>query len=308
MLHFACPCGHTFESTPDRVVDNPARLKHPWNYFSVCRYCGDEAPAVAWQYGVLAAHGLQTGPKTPEGLAASASNLEGHPTPAEMELIRFNAMRHGLAARVAKFFPPVPGRYAECDGCEYEISRGCVPYKACLKQMEPFARYQAAAESKDPSLIQEFMADNQAALQSIINMMILAIARNGGPEIVTPEWYHDKDGGFHLARMRDEKTGEYTQFYKIEEHPLLKRLIDILSKNNMTLGDMQLTAKTQDEEQLIKGFLEEKKGEQEGTQAYLEHVKNQNETLQRLIERSYETKPSRVVSAEVIDAEVIRDE
>jgi len=280
---FICSvCRHTFDQAPDRVEPAPENDWHPHAYYAECPVCHGEAEQAGWQKGLLKAWSKATGPKTPEGKAASAANVEGHPTPAESRLTRFNAMKHGLFARTAMVFPAKPGKYPHCEGCEHLETRACVAQRACLKRAELLLKHQVAFESADPSMLMGLRADTQAMVQALIDDMLLTIAMDGGPRLKSPEWYYDKDGKFHLAAYTDSQTGELVQIHKLEAHPLLKPLIDYLSKNAMTLSDLEMTPKSHDEQEAMKGFLDGKTADEESA---LEYQERQTMALEKLSEQ-----------------------
>lgn len=103
---FHCrPSNYTFKAEPARIQDDPDQEHHPFQYFAQCSYCSDEAPQAQHERSLLKAWANATGPRTAEGKAATARNLEGHPTPEEALRTRFNAMKHGLCAQEATYFP-----------------------------------------------------------------------------------------------------------------------------------------------------------------------------------------------------------
>lgn len=280
---FICSvCRHTFEAEPDRVESAPEQDWHPHAYYAECPVCHSEAEQAAWQKGLLKAWSKSTGPKTVEGKAASAANLDGHPTPDEARLTRFNGMKHGLFARTAMVFPAKPGKYPHCEGCEHLETRACVAQRACLKRAELLLKHQVAFESGDPSMLMEYRADTQARVQALIDDMLLIIAMDGGPRLKSPEWYYDKDGKFHLAAYTDSTTGELVQLHKLEAHPLLKPLIDYLAKNAMTLADLEMTPKSHDETAAMQGYLDGKTADEESA---LEYQERQTQALEKLSEQ-----------------------
>jgi len=281
LVNFKChSCGSTQECEPDRVVDAPEHEYHPWLYYAYCDACGAEAEQIFWERNILKANANATGPKTLEGLASSAKNLEGHPTTEESKRTRFNAMKHGLNARVATFFPAKPGNYPECKECEHAAREDCVPQRVCLKKTEIFLRYHAAVESGDPELIKGYMADSQANMMALMHQMMLQMVEDGGPRQLTPMWHGDKDGGVHFVEYPDPKTGEKTQLYEAKEHVLLKRYMEFVVKNSMSLEDMGLTVKSRDEAETLKGFINNESDKQETQTEYmLEMKKKQNELL-----------------------------
>lgn len=294
-INFVCgDCRERFSVSPGRVVDEPDRPWHPYAYFAQCPACGGEAEQAHWEINLLKAHSAATGPKTPEGKAAVAQNLEGHPTPEEAKRTRFNAMKHGAFASTAQFFPAKPGKYPHCQTCEH-FNNGCDEFPtrasprppACLKRTELFLKHHAAFETQDPNLLLRNRADTHAAMQAILDDVIYAIAAEG-VLIKSPEWYWDKDGGFHLAQYTDPDTGERVTVEKMQENPLLKRLIDMISKNNLSLADMGMTPKVLDEHDIARGYIDSDKTDREDLKALGERQTKAMENLGDMIRRSQE--------------------
>ncbi|MFN2288667.1 MAG: hypothetical protein ABR578_10090 [Chromatocurvus sp.] len=295
---FVCGgCRYRFEGPPGRVESCPDQPWHPHRYLAECPECGAEAEQAAWQRSLLKAWANATGPRTAEGLARTAENLEGHPTPDEAKLTRFNAMKHGLFARTAKYFPAKPGSYPHCETCEHMATLACIPQRACLKRAELLLQHEVAFETGDPGLLTGMRAGTQAMIQALIDDMLLTIAMDGGPRIKSPEWYSDKDGGFHLAQFRDF-AGELQQIYKLEAHPLLKHLIDYLAKNSMTLADLEMTPKARDEQDALRGYLDKEKEGQSSTD-YQQKMLTQQQKLLDLIHAGM-TRNEKVIDAEVV--------
>jgi len=279
MVNFRCAsCEHRFEAEPGRIEEAPERAWHPYLYYAACPECGEEAEQAPWEKGLMAAHGRQTGPRTPEGKARVSENLAGHPTPEEALRTRFNAMKHGLFSRVARYFPAKPGKYPHCNTCEY-LDNGCEEQVACLRRTELFLRYDVAFETGDPSLLMGLQAETQAMVQAIINDILLAIVSTG-VELKQPEWYFDpKSGDFHLVSY--EKDGRHEYVYKVTAHPLLKTLSDFLAKNNMSLADLNMTPKGQEDQDLLRGYLDN----QAHRESLAEHQRQQQAQLASLAEK-----------------------
>lgn len=306
-INFFCPdCRHRFVAELDRarVEDAPELEHHPFRYFAECPRCGGEVPQAAWERNLMAAAAHQTGPRTAEGKAAVAANLAGHPTEAEARLTRFNAMKHGLFARTATYYPAKPGKYPHCEGCEYR-DNVCWEQTACLKRTELFLRHHIAFDQQDPKLLQGLRADLQANVQAIIDDIIHAIIAEG-VQLKTPAWFYDKEGRFHLAEYRDTED-ERRLIYEINAHPLLKVLTEMLARNNMALGDLGMTPKVQDETEQLRGFLGDQAAERENEATYRQQALQNQQKLLALLKDSYEIQPA--PRQDAIDAEVIsRDE
>lgn len=275
-VNFHCrPCRYGFESEPARVEDMPQREWHPWAYFAPCPICAAEAPQAAWEVGLLAAAGKQTGPRTAAGIAAVTANLAGHPTPEEAKRTRFNALKHGLFAEVATYWPARPGAYAHCEGCEH--FNICHEQPACLKRTELFMRHHLAFETGDPRMLTDLRASLQAKIQAVIDDIILDITRRG-VVIEAPQWYYDKDGDFHLAEFTDD-NGQRQLLKEINAHPLLKILKELIAANSLSLSDMGMTPKVQEDADILRGHLTEEKT---STETLITYQRQQTQLLEQL--------------------------
>jgi hypothetical protein len=284
-VRFHCrTCNERFQAEPDRIEDAPQDVWHPWRYFAACPTCRTEATQEHRERTLLKMWANATGPKTAEGKAAAAANLEGHPTPEEAVRTRFNALQHGLTAKVATYYPARPGRYPQCTGCEY-IDTLCPTQTACLKRTELFLRHHVAFQTRNPALLVEVNADLQANVRALIEDMILSITQDGA-RLKSPKFYYDNDGGLHWVRMIDERTGEETPLYDISAHPLLKTLSDFLSKNAMSMADMMMTAKHVDEEETVRGYLAGQSAREESQLGYQARQTAALEGLADLIRQS----------------------
>lgn len=304
-VSFRCiECGHEFGAAPGRVEDAPDDWWHPFLYYADCPDCGYEAEQLPAERGRLKAWAHATGPRTDAGRARSAANLEGHPTPEETRVTRLNALKHGQYAQAASYFPARPGKYPHCNGCRY-YGRECVEdppahHKnppGCLLRTELFMRHQMAFEARDPQMLTDIRAGTQAAIQGLIDDMIMAIAADGGPRIREVQWYYDREGRFHLAQYVDDRTGETRQIYELKQHPLLKPLIEFVQKNAMTLSDLGMTPKVQDEAEMMQGFLQEEQEQGESAEQYRQQALEKQDKLLELINRS-QVPAGRVIEAE----------
>lgn len=266
-ITFRCrPCAVTWKTTSPRVEDAPEREWHPWRYFAPCPQCGEDCEQASWERNFLKMLAFppdprNQGPKTPEGRHACGANLRAIAADPERlarrtAKARFNAMRHGLYAKVALYFPARPGKYPHCQGCLYLDDCGSWEHGACLRRTELFLQHRVAFQRRDPNALRDLHADNQAQIQAIFQDIILAITRTG-VELKSPEWYHDKEGELHwVERVND--NGDVEPILKVEAHPLIKAMFEIMAKNNMTLGDLRMTPKAQDEEEALQGFIDGK--------------------------------------------------
>lgn len=274
---FRCAaCRAVFSAPPSRIEEAPERDWHPWRYAADCPSCGAEAAQASWEVGLLKAWQSATGPRTPEGKAASAANLGGHPTPEEAQRTRFNAMKHGLSAKTANYFPARPGKYSFCDGCD--VNWGwCAQQPACSKQTQLFMMHHAAFESRNPKHLSGIYADLQAALFSVLQQILQTIIADG-VKIEAPQYYTDKEGVMIIAKYRGDDGVMHT-IKDISAHPLFKPLGELMSKNNLSLADMGMTAKVIDDEEAEMGRLE---SQSEAREALTDFARQQAKSLNDL--------------------------
>lgn len=285
VVAFICKaCKTKFEKEPDRHEDAPDRPWHPFSYFSACPECGAESPQAWWQINIWKGHANATGPTSAEGIAAVTQNIAGHPTPQEALITRFNAMTHGNSAKVARHFPARPGKYEICEGCEY-LEDVCKNQKGCLKRAEINLRYQIAFSTKDPGALMDLHSDRLASLHSLIDEMIYIIAKDG-TRLTAPKMYYDKEGSCHVFDYIDDDTGEKVIVYEHTEHPLLKRVFEAIAKLGLSMPDMNMTPKGQDETNIIKGHLAKEASDQETMEQFQERSTKALESLADKIERS----------------------
>lgn len=246
-------CRNVFSCAPEVVEDDPAREHHPWAYFATCA-CGARAEQAYWERSLLKAWANATGPKTTEGLAATAKNLEGHPTPEEALRTRFNGMKHGLAARTATYFPAKPDGYDFCRRCDIDRD-WCADQPACSKQTQLFMLHHAAFETRNPKHLTGIYADLQGAVMAVIQQIVQTIIADG-VKTQTPASYLNKDGEIVVAEYVDESGTRRILMREVQAHPLFKPLGELLSRNNLSLSDMGMTAKVIEEEQEEMGRLQ----------------------------------------------------
>lgn len=281
-VKFLCHgCLERWQGEPERVDDAPEDSWHPWRYFHTCPECGTEATQDPSERGLLKAWALANGPSTPEGLQrareAGAEAARKPKDPSVLARTRFNALKHGLHARVATFYPARPGKYPQCHGCEYLVQCG-IESNACLKRADLFLKHHVAFETRNAAMLNGLHAELHANIRALLDDMILSVIGDGAA-LKSPEWYHDSDGNMRIARYQDADTGELRTIQKIEAHPLLKHIQMLIQATGMSLGDLGMTPKVQEEREELAGQLA---GQRVDQQSALDYQRRQTEALESL--------------------------
>lgn len=282
-------CRHTWAAAPDLVEPDPEAPFHPYAYFGHCTSCGAQnQPQAQWERALLKAHQESTGPRTPEGRAASAANLDGHPTPEETLRTRFNAMKHGLTARTATYFPAKPDGYAHCQRCDVDRD-WCAEQPACVKQTELFMLHHAAFEQRDPKVLQKVHADLHAALVASLQLCLQEVLGQG-VVIKTPrvEWVTDGDGGNgrHERISYVDGSGQVRYIYDYTANPVFKPIADLVTRLGLSLQDLGMTQKAVDDEaEELRGRLPPAPG-QAAPQDFMDRMARALEKLPTVLEQA----------------------
>lgn len=226
---------------------------------------------------MLKAWANATGPKTPEGMAATKANLAGHPTPEEAQRTKFNAMKHGLSARTATYFPAKPDGYDFCKSCD--VDRGyCAEQPACVKKTELFMLHHAAFEQRNPKHLMGIYADLQASIFAVLQQILQTIVADG-VKVTEPQWYTDKETGRVVIAEYTDENGRRRVLTEMNSHPLFKPLADLLSRTGLTLADMGMTQKVIEAESEEMGRLSSDRADKD---SLLEFGRRQTEALESL--------------------------
>lgn len=247
-VNFRCgDCRRGFSAVPDLVEDDPSTPWHPHRYYAHCPRClAQNQPQAAWERALMKAHQESTGPTSAEGKAASAANLAGHPTPEEARLTRFNAMKHGLQARVATFFPARPGKYSFCETCDVDPV-WCAQQTACVKQTEFFMLHHAAVEQRDPKKLGKIHADLISALTASLQMCLQQVLADG-VVIKTPRVELSREGVPVALTYVDVATGETCHVYDYHSNPVFKPIADLVTRLGLSMSDLGLTVRATEED------------------------------------------------------------
>ncbi|WP_040652888.1 hypothetical protein [Pseudogulbenkiania ferrooxidans] len=252
---FRCsPCRHTFDAEPLRVDDAAELEHHPFAYAAACPLCGRETGQAPFHKALVKAWANATGPKTSAGKAAVTKNIEGHPTPEEALRTRFNAMKHGMAAETAQYFPSRPGKYPACSSCDVDHTY-CAQQPACVKQTQLFMVHHAAFEQRNPKHLVPIYSSIQASITAIIQQILQTIIADG-VKLEHPAWAVTREGDIVIGEYNDFETGKKRTIMEVKAHPLLKPLQEFLSRNNLSLSDMGMTPKAIEQEEQQMGKLQ----------------------------------------------------
>jgi hypothetical protein len=267
----------TFKAEPARVVDAPEQEHHPFSYFVLCPKCGVECEQVHWERNLLKAWRNSTGPKTEEGKAVAAANLEGHPTPEEALRTRFNAMKHGLSAKTATYFPAKPDGYAFCSGCDVDRV-WCAAQPACAKKTELFMLHHAAFEQRNPRHLMGIYSDLQASIFAVVQEILRTIIADG-VKVQQVIWDRDKDGNVRVAEYIDDSGERHILMESAEAHVLFRPLGELLTRAGLSLADMGMTTKVVEAEEDEMGRLAA-----DGTnkESLLEFQRNNSKSIEAL--------------------------
>jgi hypothetical protein len=251
-VDFRCGvCKHAWQDEPDLIEDAPELEHHPYRYFGDCPVChAERQPQAAWARALMKAHQMSTGPKTAEGMAAVRKNLEGHPNSEAVLRTRFNAMKHGMSAKTATYFPAKPDGYNFCKQCDVNRS-WCGQQAACSKQTEIFMLHHAAFESRNPRVLAGIHADLQAGLTAMLQMLMQQVLGDG-VVITQPRVELDREGKSQTLSYLDE-NGKRQYIYDRQAHPALKAISDFVSRLGLSMNDLGMTVRAAEPEETDAG-------------------------------------------------------
>lgn len=278
-LNFRCGvCTYAWSGPPDLVEPDEEAPHHPYRYFADCTACGAKRqPQAHWERALLKAHQHATGPKTADGKAATAQNLAGHPTPEEALRTRFNAMKHGMSARTATYFPAKPDGYDFCARCDVDRF-WCAEQPACAKQTELFMLHHAAFEQRDPKVLGRVHSDVHAALVASLQMCLQSVLADGVVLKVPKVQLDDK--GRPVTLTFEDEQGNKHNVIEYMANPVFKPISDLITRLGLSLSDLGMTIKSaEQEDEAVRGRLGRDVAQTEALQAFSERM---SATLERL--------------------------
>jgi len=114
--------------------------------------------------------------------------------------------------------------------------------------------HQAAFEQRDPKKLSGIYANLHAGVFALIQNMVQTIVADG-VVIESIVWSKDERGDVKVAEYTDEKGTQRILKNSVEEHPLLRPLGQLLTRTGLTLGDMGMTTRVQEQaEEFETGF------------------------------------------------------
>jgi hypothetical protein len=244
----------------------------------------------------MKAHQTATGPRTDEGKAATARNLEGHPTAEEALRTRFNAMKHGMTARTATYFPAKPDRYAFCARCDVDRV-WCGQQSACVKQTEIFMLHHAAFEQRDPRKLSGLHADLAASLTAMLQMAIQAVLGEG-ITITQPRVELDREGTPVTLTYLDDQ-GERQYIMNRQSNPAIKAVTELVSRLGLSMNDLGMTVRAADaEDDVFKGRLKDDEDPRESLAAFGARMLDATQRAREQIEAAQKRKAADPVLVE----------
>jgi hypothetical protein len=243
-----------------------------------------ECDQTGWERGLLKAWARATGPRSHEGKTAAAANLTGHPTPEETQRTRFNAMKHGLAARTATYFPAKPDGYDFCKTCDVDRVH-CAAQPACVKKTELFMLHHAAFDQRNPKHLMGIYADLQASVLAVVQQIIQTIVGDG-VKIEAPQWYVDKESQQLVVAEYTDEDGRRHVIKDVSAHPLFRPLGELLTRANLSLQDMGMTHKAIEAEDQEAGRLAHEQETREGADAFRQRTVQLLESMAERVMRA----------------------
>ena len=198
-----------------------------------------------------------TGPKTPEGKARS----------------RLNNWKHGLRSSAATLLAPaIPGKFLECNGCEYRKQCEDEHWKYCPVNLEPVVKFIKAYMEGKVTDLRELAAFSQGHVFSLVRMMFQDVYKRG---VVIEK-----------VKKAIGKRGEEILSEDLQANPVLNRIPEFLALLGFTAEQQMMTPKTEQEDENMKGFLQAEKEKSEKLDEYLKKQSKAVEELKLKIQKA----------------------
>jgi len=264
--NFYChpPC-ETFTVTDDYKEGDDEK------WYCICPKCGKSVPETKYKENLHVS--VKTGPKTIEGKKQATANLEGHrgqfTTEEARDRVSQNAFKHGLYSQQPHIIAPAkPGKYPMCSGCELreECEAG---FSYCPMNMGPVMQFLKAYKEGNHAELKDIAGLSQAQMFSMLQMSLHEVFDKG--TLVLDKHYY--------------KGQISKELYKA--NPVMSKIIDMMSSLGFTADQQEMTPKSADEADVLKGSLE--KGST-STEEAVARIEASNKELLTALETSHKNR------------------
>lgn len=235
---------------------------------STCPICDKAESVIETSYRVLNLYqgwDKATGPKTEEGKARVA----------------LNGWKTGrYASQFRMMAPAKPGKYPICVDCQYKKECKEKPFTYCPHDLETMARFVQAYKEGKVNDLRELAGLVQGQVHKVFTNIIHHILENG-VMFKNKKPAFDKDG--NLLRDDDGKI-IYTETF--EKNNLIKDIPAFVQSMGFSAELQDMTPKTRQESDAIKGYLDDTKTKQEDIvqvkRAAMEEMTRMREAVEKM--------------------------
>jgi len=172
--------------------------------------------------------------------------------------------KHGLRAQVVTLLAPaIPGKFLECNGCEYFEQCKSEKWRYCPVNLEPILQFLKAFQEGKVTDLKDLAAFSQGHAFSVLRMMFNEIYQKG---VLSPKM---------IKEARDE-NGNKTKYIEWQSNPLLRRIPEFMQLLGFTAEQQMMTPKSEREDENMQGFL---KAEESKTSTIQEFTAKQEKAL-----------------------------
>ena len=210
---------------------------------SECPICSQQARETSYRVANLAlGWDKSTGPVSEEGKSRS----------------RLNAYKHGRNTSIFTLMAPAkPGKYPLCHDCEYFDKCKSEKFKYCPTDLETVGRFVHAYKEGKVSDLKEIAGLAQSQMHKIFQNMIHHILTQG---VALVRKVPILDGEGEIVRDEKGKPMFNTEFIK---NNLVKDLPAFVSSMGFDAVNQDMTPKTRQESETLKGFIGDQKEDRE---------------------------------------------
>jgi len=236
---FYCPLPCKTHFVTDQYTEN-----EDGEFVAECPKCGKLVPKISIGFKNLL-NTKRTGPRTPEGKARCAQNLDGHRGKRNSEEARrrssMNNFKHGRYSKHAHLVAPaLAGHYAACDNCPIRDDCEAKAFDYCPRYVEAMVNFIAAYKNSDPKSLQEIAALSQARMYMMFEMVVNSVF---------------SDGVSVVEKIRRGNIEEE----RYRSNPLLKEARELVKTLGFDAESQEMTPKSQDETDALQGNLQANK-------------------------------------------------